>query len=449
MHTTLPTAGSTADGLYVNGGTVNITGNLDMSSSDQVASSASARIDSGSLTIGGTDTIGLDNSGRWSVLDVNGGTLTLTNTSTGISVGGPYAGNAEFLVRNGSATVGRIGLGYGTVADASVLNLTGGSLYVGAGGIVLVSANDTPTNILAGGILGAATNWSSAMPMILSGATIQAADASGNPQNIALNGPLSGAGGLTKTGSGILFLGGMVTNTYAGPTTVSGGLLLITNPVRSATSTNTVTVAGGGALGGYGIIAGAVTVNSGGMLVQGNGTAILTISNNLTLAAGSSTYMQVEHSPLTNTAVNVTGTLAEGGTLVVTNIGASALTNGDSFKLFKAGTYSGAFSGFVLPSLPAGLGWNTNNLAASGVLSVVLTAKPVFASAAISGNKFAFTGTGGLASANFYLLGTTNLAALRTNWTRLLTNQFDNNGKFNFTNSTGTNAQNFYLLQFP
>ena len=44
----------------------------------------------------------------------------------------------------------------------------------------------------------------------------------------------------------------------------------------------------------------------------------------------------------------------------------------------------------------------------------------------------------------------TNLALPLTNWTRLLTNQFDNSGNFNFTNPMDTNAlQNYYLLQIP
>jgi hypothetical protein len=37
-----------------------------------------------------------------------------------------------------------------------------------------------------------------------------------------------------------------------------------------------------------------------------------------------------------------------------------------------------------------------------------------------------------------------------TNWTRLLTNQFDASGNFNLTNAMVTNSpQNFYLLQLP
>ena len=79
----------------------------------------------------------------------------------------------------------------------------------------------------------------------------------------------------------------------------------------------------------------------------------------------------------------------------------------------------------------------------------MVAAKPFIASALISGNGFMLTGTGGVANANFYLLGSTNLSTPATNWTRLLTNQFDNSGNFNFTNAVGTNAQTFYLLQLP
>ena len=116
--------------------------------------------------------------------------------------------------------------------------------------------------------------------------------------------------------------------------------MLLNNTNGSGTGSGAVTVASGGTLGGAGIISGAVTVNSGGALAPGNPLGTLTISNNLTLAAGSTTFMQVQHSPLTNNAVKITGTLFEGGTLNVTNIGLATLTNGDSFKLFSAAGYS-------------------------------------------------------------------------------------------------------------
>jgi hypothetical protein len=143
-------------------------------------------------------------------------------------------------------------------------------------------------------------------------------------------------------------------------------------------------------------------------------------------------------------------TVNSGGTLIVTNIGVVALAAGDSFKLFSAASFSAAFAKVILPPLPAGLGWNTNSLNTNGVLSVVVTTKPFISSAGMAGNGFVFGGTGGVAGANFYLLGSTNLAASLTNWTRRLTNQFDGNGNFNFTNAFDPNSSStFYQLQVP
>jgi len=59
-------------------------------------------------------------------------------------------------------------------------------------------------------------------------------------------------------------------------------------------------------------------------------------------------------------------------------------------------------------------------------------------------------GGAGVAGANFYLVGTTNLATPIANWTRLLTNQFDGSGNFDFTNLLPSNTpQSFYRLQVP
>jgi rhamnogalacturonan endolyase len=256
----------------------------------------------------------------------------------------------------------------------------------------------------------------------------------------------SGVSSLIKVGTGTLILTG--TNTYSGGTTINAGALQVNNLGGSGTGSGAVTVASSGTLGGAGIISGAVTVNSGGALAPGSPLGTLTISNNLTLAAGSTTFMQVQQSPLTNNALKVTGTLTEGGTLIVTNIGGTQLAPGDTFKLFNAGTYIGTYSNIKLPALPFGLAWNTNSLNTSGAISVVLVTMPVIRSASISINGIELGGTGGVGSANFYLLGTTNLAAPLTNWTPLLTNQFDNSGNFNFTNAMNTNfPQSFYMLQ--
>ncbi len=95
------------------------------------------------------------------------------------------------------------------------------------------------------------------------------------------------------------------------------GTLKVINTDGSATGFGAVNVANGGSLAGNGIISGPVTVNSGGSLSPGNPLGTLTLSNNLTLAAGSTTFMQIQHSPLTNDVVRVLGTLTESGTLNV------------------------------------------------------------------------------------------------------------------------------------
>jgi hypothetical protein len=81
---------------------------------------------------------------------------------------------------------------------------------------------------------------------------------------------------------------------------------------------------------------------------------------------------------------------------------------------------------------------------------VMLPRPPVMGAFSISVGNPVFSGTGGIPNATLYLLGSTNLSLPASNWTRLLTNQFDASGNFNFTNPLGVNPpQSFYLLQLP
>jgi hypothetical protein len=77
-------------------------------------------------------------------------------------------------------------------------------------------------------------------------------------------------------------------------------------------------------------------------------------------------------------------------------------------------------------------------------------APPVLGNPTLTDSNLTLTGSGGMATSNFYVLTTTNLAVPLSNWTRLLTNQFDGYGNFNITNDLDPNAaQSFYLLQLP
>ena len=59
-------------------------------------------------------------------------------------------------------------------------------------------------------------------------------------------------------------------------------------------------------------------------------------------------------------------------------------------------------------------------------------------------------GSGGPINGTYFVLSSTNIALPLTNWTRLLTNQFDATGNFIFTNAINAAVpRRFYVLQVP
>ena len=174
----------------------------------------------------------------------------------------------------------------------------------------------------------------------------------------ALSGPLSlvagGPGTLTLTGS----------NTYTGGTTVNGGTLAVNGWIGNSTTT----VNSGGTLAGTGAT-GAVTVASGGIIAPGiSGTGTLSLSNNSISLSGTA-EMAINASTGASSFVQGISTVTYGGTLMVNNL-AGALTEGNTFTLFSASSYSGSFASIALPALSAGLVWDTSNLAVNGSIRV-------------------------------------------------------------------------------
>jgi autotransporter-associated beta strand protein len=179
------------------------------------------------------------------------------------------------------------------------------------------------------------------------------------------------------------------TSTYSGPTTVSNGVLLVNGGIWNSTNNGPVTVSGG-TLGGSGILGGAVTVQTGGILAPGAGTnvagTVMTLNSNLTLQAGSTTLMQVSHGTTpTSDQVSSAGTITYGGILMVaTNAGdGTPYQVGDTFTLFNLGGGTGSYnagSGFatIQPPPGPGLGWSGANLTLNGSIQVV-AASPVLA----------------------------------------------------------------------
>ena len=438
-------------------GTNSYIGGTVLNSGRLMFSAGSAIPSSGTLALNNTSAVTVISANSLPNVLVNGTNAITGNGNSGTGIATlDDAGILTLFVSGGSAVFDLTGpmtgtgnLLLGTSAMTLRFNGTGGDgnaiFNLGTGTSVANVRNTGTTAIALGGLIGG-TGTQLQGDNSAGGAnltyTIGVADANTEFDGVIKDGTV-GTVALTKTGTGALTLTG--TNNYSGGTTINGGTLQVNNVKGSGTGSGAVTVVNGGTLTGSGIISGATTVNFGGALAPGNPLGILTISNNLTLAPGSTTYVQIQPTPLTNDVTKVSGTLIEGGTLNVTSIGNTAIAANERFRLFNAANYSGSFSGFVLPPLTAGLVWNTNLLALSGTLAVASYSPPSFNPPAINGTSLNLSGSGGIADWTYYVLTTTNLTAP---WTVLVTNQFDANGNFTFTNVLNPDSSPvFYRLQ--
>jgi hypothetical protein len=139
-------------------------------------------------------------------------------------------------------------------------------------------------------------------------------------------------------------------------------------------STPTLTLGQGSVvqpLRGNGTIRGNVVLGSNARLIPGRDVdatiGVLTVMGNVTL--GGITLFELDRAASPNSDRLVANSIAGGGQLIVTNIGAT-LQAGDTFQLFSQ-PVSG-FSSVTLPPLPSPLYW-TNKLAIDGTIQVLST----------------------------------------------------------------------------
>ena len=467
-------------GTWLNGGYSVVTANNDFG---LAGNAATVTLNGG--TVVGNGTFTMDNAGanlRPFTLLGNGGGLAATagTTMTIDGVIGSAAGAGPLVIgipasaANGNVSgllpgsgtntanltgvyaIGTVGLANanyytgGTILQSGTLNINGinalgGANYGGLtlnGGTLQYAANFPGTN----GSADLTGTGSGSVTLAPGGGTI---DLNGNAITYAGSIGNNGPGALVIKSSlpnAQLALAGA--NTYTGITTLTNATLLVSNLTGSATGAGNVTVQNGAVLKGGGALAGAVTVAPGGTLSPGNPWGTLVIGGNLTLAAGSTTLVQIQSTPATNGFVTVGGSLVAGGTLVVTNRGGTALTAGNVFKLLSAASYAGSFGNVSLPALNPGLFWSTSRLAVDGTLGVVSTSPPAVNSVVAAGNSLVLQGTGGTPNWAYTVLASTNLALPLAQWTATGTNFFDAVGNFAWTNTASLSAgPQFYVIR--
>jgi autotransporter-associated beta strand protein len=181
-----------------------------------------------------------------------------------------------------------------------------------------------------------------------------------NNLSTTFGGTIQDHGSITKVGSGILTLTGV--STYEGGTTITSGILLVSNVSGSGTGTGAVSV-NAGTFGGSGIIAGAVTVgtNTGvqAFLAPSKGVqkpATLTIQSALTLNDDSTYIYKLNTKRSVSDEVIANGVVIDSGAkFSLRPSGNNALTTGQVFTVISntsaspiAGTFHNLRNGQII-----------------------------------------------------------------------------------------------------
>ena len=416
------------------------------------------KIDSGTLTLGGINTI--EN------LDFNGGTNIITGDTTlnGNGGGGNYD---RFYVADGDAQgncnstliiqPGAVFSVTGNFNDAGVIGRDSGSgTVIQNGGTFTFNPGNQQYLFV-----GASDNSATRAAYDMNGGVL---DMTGHTLSIAL--AVSGAvftNAVDQVGGVITNVGNLwlspVQGGGLGVYTLSGGSIYIEGGGITTASGNYAINLGGGTVGAEASwssplnlnltnLNGSVTFDTAGNTITLSG--VLSGKGGLTVAGSGILDLSGGYSYTGDTTVNA-GTLEldETGSIP----GTVHIANGAVLNLNYSGTdvVAACYTNGV--ALAPG-GYNASNLSGfitgGGALSIAATPPPVVNSPVISGGNLILTGSGGTAGASYTWLTSTNLTTPIALWTTNTVGNFDGSGDFSnaIPISTSTPAK-FFRLRTP
>lgn len=321
----------------------------------------------------------------------------------------------------------------GTTSGTGDLNLNGG----------LVTASVNVLNV------GRASVATSGVGTTTGTLEFDAGTINANTVNIGLQ-----ANGGSKVGVGTITVS---TNSGIG----AGANLVVNGNLNLGVNANSSSTAGtlninGGSVQANNIIAGGngatstINLNSGSLIV--NGTAGSPAAPLTTLSLSDGTTLQLSVNGSANVPNVVAASVSVGGSVTLKIGSLSAVATGVTYPLIS---YTGTdpFSSLHL-SLPNGYAGTLVDDTTDSLVGLTLTTVPAppqsaqITSINVSGTTLTLTATNGADGGRFVLLGTTNLALPFSQWTPVLTNNFDNSGDLNLSTNVidPSVPQEFYIL---
>lgn len=320
----------------------------------------------------------------------NAGARILLDNAAGFNVtmsGLISGGNAtsEFIVSNDDANgQGRLHLTNATNSFTALrVNVNRGGLVIYEDGVLghannplYLDTNDTTPGTLAGLHFGAdniTLAATRAVTLNTSGAIQTGAF------NAAIAGPISGAGGLAKTGTGTLTLTG--TNSYAGSTLIQGGTLLLNPATGSALGLGPVSIESTATLAGQGDVAGAVSILAGGRITPGIGAqpGTLSLLAGLDVQGDGRLILDLLGNGQ-NDRIAVTGTLQMSSTSMIDVLLQYTPSAGDQFDLldWSTLTVTGPLEDRLsVPDITSlGLAWDYTQFQSNGILTIQFIPEP-------------------------------------------------------------------------